>query len=180
MRDQVAADDRRTQPASMTSRSTNDSSKRLAASLQDYLVVLLGGEAGLRCGEIMALEWTDVDLNKRQLCVARSDWKGHVTVAERWAAQVCATDQAANRSIEGSASSTRSSGALRNQRSAADAESGSGDDAAGGQAGERKAGRPHPAPHVLFAPGDAWGAGESDSGTRGTCRTWRRRSATCT
>ena len=24
--------------------------------------VLLGGEAGLRCGEIMALEWTDVDL----------------------------------------------------------------------------------------------------------------------
>jgi integrase len=26
------------------------------SSLQDYLVVLLGGEAGLRCGEIMALE----------------------------------------------------------------------------------------------------------------------------
>ena len=42
------------------------------SSLQDYLVVLLGGEAGLRCGEIMALEWTDVDLNKRQLCVART------------------------------------------------------------------------------------------------------------
>jgi integrase len=50
------------------------------SDLQNYLVVLLGGEAGLRCGEIMALEWTDVDLNKRQLCVARSDWKGHVTV----------------------------------------------------------------------------------------------------
>ena len=50
------------------------------SSLQDYLFVLLGGEAGLRCGEIMALEWTDLDLNKRQLCVARSDWKGHVTV----------------------------------------------------------------------------------------------------
>src|SRR5687768_15372040 len=50
------------------------------SSLQDYLVALLGGEAGLRCGEIMALEWTDVVLNKRQLCVARSDWKGHVTV----------------------------------------------------------------------------------------------------
>jgi integrase len=25
------------------------------------LVVLLGGEAGLRCGEMMALEWTDID-----------------------------------------------------------------------------------------------------------------------
>jgi integrase len=35
---------------------------------QAQLVVLLGGEAGLRCGEIMALEWSDVDLNKRH-CV---------------------------------------------------------------------------------------------------------------
>lgn len=47
---------------------------------QAYLVALLGGEAGLRCGEIMGLEWTDVDLSKRQLCVARSEWKGHVTM----------------------------------------------------------------------------------------------------
>jgi integrase len=45
-----------------------------------HLIVLLGGDAGLRCGEIMALEWRDVDLQKRQLCVQRSDWKGHVTV----------------------------------------------------------------------------------------------------
>ena len=53
-----------------------------------YLVVLLGGEAGLRCGEIMALEWADVDLGKRQLTVRRSEWKGHVTVPKggrpRW------------------------------------------------------------------------------------------------
>jgi integrase len=47
-----------------------------------YLIVLLGGEAGLRCGEIMALEWSDVDLGKRQLCVQRSDWKGHVTTTK--------------------------------------------------------------------------------------------------
>jgi integrase len=44
-----------------------------------YLIVLLGGEAGLRCGEMMALEWKDVDLAKGRLCVARSDWKGHIT-----------------------------------------------------------------------------------------------------
>jgi integrase len=44
-----------------------------------HLIVLLGGEAGLRCGEITALEWSDVDLAKRQLCVQRSDWRGHVT-----------------------------------------------------------------------------------------------------
>jgi len=30
--------------------------------------------------EIMALRWTDLDLAKRQLCIERSDWKGHVTV----------------------------------------------------------------------------------------------------
>jgi len=46
------------------------------------LIVLLGGEAGLRCGEMMALEWRDLDLargGRGQLCVARSDWKGNVT-----------------------------------------------------------------------------------------------------
>ena len=43
------------------------------------LIVLLSGEAGLRCGEMMALERSDVNLRKRQLCVQRSDWKGHVT-----------------------------------------------------------------------------------------------------
>lgn len=43
------------------------------------LAVLLGGEAGLRCGELMALSWTDVDLGKRQLWVRHSEWKGHVT-----------------------------------------------------------------------------------------------------
>jgi integrase len=44
------------------------------------LVVLLGGEAGLRCGEMMALEWTEIDFTKRQLTVARSEWRGHVTM----------------------------------------------------------------------------------------------------
>jgi integrase len=33
----------------------------------------------LRCGEMLALEWRDVDLMKRQLCVERSDWNGEVT-----------------------------------------------------------------------------------------------------
>ena len=44
-----------------------------------YLVVLLGGRAGLRCGEMMALEWQDVNLETRIITVKRSDWKGHVT-----------------------------------------------------------------------------------------------------
>ena len=45
-----------------------------------YLVMLLGGEAGLRCGEMIGLEWGDVDLVKRQMCIQRSEWRGHVTV----------------------------------------------------------------------------------------------------
>ena len=39
-----------------------------AIDQRTYLIVLLGGEAGLRCGEMIALEWGDVDLAKRQLC----------------------------------------------------------------------------------------------------------------
>ncbi|MEP7308913.1 MAG: tyrosine-type recombinase/integrase [Acidobacteriota bacterium] len=50
-----------------------------SADVRTYIVVLLGGEAGLRCGEMMALEWRDVDLGKRQLCIERSVWRGHVT-----------------------------------------------------------------------------------------------------
>jgi integrase len=47
---------------------------------QAHLIVLLGGDAGLRCGEMRALEWKDVDLVQRQLSIQRSDWKGHVTM----------------------------------------------------------------------------------------------------
>lgn len=44
-----------------------------------HLIALLGGEAGLRCGEMIALEWADVDLVNRQVCISRSDWNGQVT-----------------------------------------------------------------------------------------------------
>src|SRR5262249_30128859 len=43
---------------------------------------VVGGEAGLRCGEMIALEWGDVDLGKRQLRVQRSEWKAHVTATK--------------------------------------------------------------------------------------------------
>jgi len=45
---------------------------------RSHLIVLLGGEAGLRCGEMIALEWEDVDLTTGQLCVRQSDWNGQV------------------------------------------------------------------------------------------------------
>jgi len=48
--------------------------------VEAYLMALLGGDAGLRLGEIVALEWRDVDLAARRLTVERSDWLGHVGV----------------------------------------------------------------------------------------------------
>jgi integrase len=44
------------------------------------LLVLLSGDAGLRRGEAIALEWTDVDLRRRTMHVQRSSWNGHVTL----------------------------------------------------------------------------------------------------
>src|SRR3954467_7426204 len=49
-----------------------------AIDRRTLLIVLLGGDAGLRCGEMLALEWCDIDLAKRQLCVRQSDWNGQV------------------------------------------------------------------------------------------------------
>src|SRR5262245_58142755 len=43
-----------------------------------YVLVLTAGEAGLRLGEMVALEWSDIDFVKRQVCVQRSAWKGHI------------------------------------------------------------------------------------------------------
>jgi integrase len=43
-----------------------------------YLLVVMSGEAGLRLGEMVALEWGDIDFVKRQVCIQRSAWKGQV------------------------------------------------------------------------------------------------------
>lgn len=50
-----------------------------ATDWQTHLIVLLGGQAGLRAGEIRGLEWSDVNLRRRQLEVRRSEWRGHLT-----------------------------------------------------------------------------------------------------
>lgn len=44
-----------------------------------YLIALLGGEGGLRVGEIVALEWADLDIERRQISIRHSDWRGQLT-----------------------------------------------------------------------------------------------------
>ena len=44
-----------------------------------HLMILLAGDAGLRLGEIVALEWRDIDFETRRLTVQRADWLGVVS-----------------------------------------------------------------------------------------------------
>ena len=41
-------------------------------------LVLLGGDAGLRIGEIVALDWKRVDFAANKVHVEVSDWRGHL------------------------------------------------------------------------------------------------------
>jgi len=43
-----------------------------------HAAVLVAGEAGLRLGELLALEWTDIDFKNGLLTVMRNDWRGSI------------------------------------------------------------------------------------------------------
>lgn len=45
-----------------------------------HAMVLLGGDAGLRSGEIIGLRWQDIDFKKGALHVRRAVWMGEVTL----------------------------------------------------------------------------------------------------
>ena len=51
-----------------------------ASRLGDHVLVmvLLGADAGLRAGEMLALRWANVDLQQRRLTVAENVWKEHL------------------------------------------------------------------------------------------------------
>lgn len=46
-------------------------------------IALLGCEGELRIGEIVALEWADIDLDRRQISIRHSDWRGELTSQTR-------------------------------------------------------------------------------------------------
>jgi integrase len=49
------------------------------ADERTHLLALLGGDAGLRIGEAIALEWTDLDFRRASMKIQRSEWQGSVT-----------------------------------------------------------------------------------------------------
>lgn len=49
-----------------------------------HAVVLLGGRAGLRRGEIIGLQWEDVDFQRGVIVVQRAMWHGRVTPPKGW------------------------------------------------------------------------------------------------
>jgi site-specific recombinase XerD len=61
-----------------------------AIDWRTYLIVLLGGEGGLRVGEIVALEWVDIDHERRQMSIRHSDWRGQLTTPKNGRGRVVA------------------------------------------------------------------------------------------
>lgn len=41
-------------------------------------MVLLGGDAGLRTGEMIGLKWSDIDFTLGVIHIRRAVWRGHV------------------------------------------------------------------------------------------------------
>ena len=119
-----------------------------------YLMVLAGGDAGLRLGEIIALEWRDIDLAARRLTVERSDWHGHVTVPKGGRSRQLPMTQRLTAALKGARHLRGERVLCLAGRIADHARSGhQGRAWRSARRGDR-AGRAHPAAHVLFAPGD--------------------------
>jgi integrase len=136
-----------------------------------YVVVLLGGDAGLRGGEMRALRWTDVDVQKGQLRIECNEWQGHITTTKgnriRYVPMTARLRDALkhHRHLRGQRVLYRGDGQAMTASALIET---IGRAARRAKPAEQRLA--HPAAHVLFAPGDAWRAGARHSGTRGTPR----------
>lgn len=65
---------------------TREESDRLLAAVPkgDLAIVMTALKAGLRRGELLALEWGDVDFVAGKIFVRRSVWKGKITSPKGW------------------------------------------------------------------------------------------------
>ncbi|MEP6654537.1 MAG: site-specific integrase [Myxococcales bacterium] len=61
--------------------STDEVARLITAAASEpewQTAIMLAADTGLRMGELLALEWGDVDLKARLLTVMRSDWRGQI------------------------------------------------------------------------------------------------------
>ena len=139
-----------------------------------YIMVLMGGDAGMRRGEMVATEWRDVDYQRAFLHIQRSESKGYVTLPKggRTRRVEMTTRLAAalrdNRHARGPRVFWRDpehpGQALRQEgRVGPDAAELDGEGSASSGARDQRQ-PPHPPPHVLLAARDGWG-----------CRPWPSR-----
>ena len=112
---------------------------------RSYLIALLGGEAGLRAGEIVALEWADVDLERRQIRVRHSDWCGELTAPKNGRIRFVGMTERLAAAIPPAAASPQPSRAVQGRRHAAHAAGRLVTCSLCGQAGKGADRRSHPA-----------------------------------
>jgi integrase len=158
--------------ASATSFYDFDDYERLVAGAKvadsrAYLLVLLGAEAGLRSGEMVALEWTDIDLARGRLCVQRSAWRGQVSSPKGGRLRYVPLTNRLAAALRGHRHLRGAAGAVSRRRLTSDPGCREGLPQAGRSPGRTRGGRPaQAAALVLLTPGDARRAGPRDPGTR--------------
>lgn len=133
-------------------------------------MVLLGGDAGLRCGGIIGLECTDLDFRRSVICVQRSEWRGHLTTPKGGRSREVPMTARLAALLKGQPAPSRTAGAASGRRNQGTARRALVLDGKGAEASEPQSNRrsSHLEAHVLRPACDA---GSTDDGDQGAGRT---------
>lgn len=136
---------------------------------RDELVVLLGGDAGLRRGELLALEWSDFDVKRNTLHVQWAVWQGHVTPPKSGRSRRLPLTERLARALKAYRHPPQSSRAVPRRRDRAREGCVRASNGTRNETGRAPGveGPPPPASHVLLPSRHARRASEGDPGARG-------------
>jgi integrase len=119
--------------------------------IRTLLVVPLGGDAGSRCGEIIGLEWADVDSREAAVMRASIGLEQAARDTKERTAALRAAHPKANRGTRRASASAQQTRAVPGRRLTLHTADRAEPDDLRGEAGEREEGRAHPPSHVLLA-----------------------------